>query len=56
MTDRRPVAALVLAPFFVHFEILFKLGYNSRLQKGVHADITAEIQKIKAAEKNKKKE
>ncbi|KAI0751471.1 DUF962-domain-containing protein [Daedaleopsis nitida] len=50
------VGALVLAPFFVHLEILFKLGYNPSLQKSVHTGITEEVARIKAIEKNKKKD
>ncbi|KAI0722156.1 DUF962-domain-containing protein [Cerioporus squamosus] len=47
------LGALVLAPFFVHLEILFKLGYNPSLQKSVHAGITEEINKIKSGEQKK---
>ena len=48
-----PPTALVLAPFFVHLEILFKLGYNPSLQKSIHTSITEEINKLKSAEKKK---
>ena len=48
-----PPTALVLAPFFVHLEILFKLGYNPSLQKSIHTSITEEISKLKSAEKKK---
>ena len=40
--------AVVLAPFFVHLEILFRLGFSPSLQKDVHAGITEEIRKIKS--------
>ena len=48
-----PGTALVLAPFFVHLEILFKFGYNPTLEKGVHQGITEEIARIKALEAKK---
>ncbi|KAM5534860.1 hypothetical protein V8D89_011415 [Ganoderma adspersum] len=47
------LGALVLAPFFVHLEILFKFGYNPPLQKSVHQGITEEIARIKAVEGKK---
>ncbi|TFK92993.1 DUF962-domain-containing protein [Polyporus arcularius HHB13444] len=47
------LGALVLAPFFVHLEILFKLGYNPSLQRSVHASITEEIKKIKSGGQKK---
>ncbi|RPD66665.1 DUF962-domain-containing protein [Lentinus tigrinus ALCF2SS1-7] len=47
------VGALVLAPFFVHIEILFKLGYNPSLQKSIHASITEEISKLKSTKEKK---
>lgn len=43
----------MLAPFFVHLEILFKFGYNPPLQKSVHQGITEEIARIKAVEGKK---
>ncbi|KAH9927108.1 DUF962-domain-containing protein [Epithele typhae] len=42
------LGALVLAPLFVHLEVLFRLGYNKPLQKEIHASITEEIRKIKS--------
>ena len=45
--------AVVLAPFFVHLEILFRLGFSPSLQKDVHAGITEEIRKIKSAQGKK---
>ncbi|TBU44791.1 DUF962-domain-containing protein [Dichomitus squalens] len=48
------LGALVLAPFFVHLELLFKFfGYNPSLQKSVHQGITEEIARIKAVEGKK---
>ena len=47
--------ALVLAPFFVHLEILFKLGYKPALRDSIHQGVKAEIAKIKAAEADGKK-
>ena len=49
-----PRTALVLAPLFVHLEILFKLGYNPTLQKSIHLSITEELKKLTA--KSTKKE
>ena len=48
-----PPTALVLAPFFVHLEILFRLGFNPALRQDVHSGITEEIQKIKSAKAKK---
>ena len=50
---RPPFTAVVLAPFFVHLEILFRLGAFPDLQKDVHASITEEIQRIKATKGKK---
>lgn len=41
------VQALVLAPFFVFMEILFRLGYRPQLQKRVNLAVEKEIQKFK---------
>jgi 2-hydroxy fatty acid dioxygenase len=41
--------ALVLAPFFVFMEALFKMGYRPELQKRVNAEVEKEIKKVKAA-------
>lgn len=40
------VQALVLAPFFVFMEILFRLGYRPELQKRVNIAVQKEIQKF----------
>lgn len=47
--------ALVLAPFFVHVELLFRLGYRPEFQKALHNDIGQEIARIKKAEGDKKR-
>ncbi|CAL1701626.1 unnamed protein product [Somion occarium] len=49
------VGALVLAPFFVHVELLFRLGYRPEFQKALHNDIGQEIARIKKAEGDKKR-
>jgi uncharacterized membrane protein YGL010W len=40
--------ALVLAPFFVFMELLFKFGYRPELQKRVNDAVVKEIKKFKA--------
>ncbi|EPE27121.1 hypothetical protein GLAREA_03035 [Glarea lozoyensis ATCC 20868] len=40
--------ALVLAPFFVFMEVLFKFGYRPELQKRVNDAVEKEIKKVKA--------
>ncbi|OSC98714.1 DUF962-domain-containing protein [Trametes coccinea BRFM310] len=49
------LGALVLAPFFVHLEILFLLGYKPSLRDGIEQGVQAELAKIKAAEAASKK-
>jgi len=44
--------AVVLAPFFVFMEILFKFGYRPELQKRVNEGVEKEIKKFKAAKPN----
>jgi uncharacterized membrane protein YGL010W len=39
--------AFVLAPFFVHLELLFMLGYRPSLHKQLQDDVAIEIAKIK---------
>ncbi|TVY59554.1 putative endoplasmic reticulum membrane protein [Lachnellula suecica] len=46
------VQALVLAPFFVFMEMLFKFGYRPELQKRVNASVEKEIRKFKAEKPN----
>ncbi|KAJ7117309.1 hypothetical protein C8R43DRAFT_1091130 [Mycena crocata] len=43
------VGAVVLAPFFVHLEILFKLGYRPQMHKELNNEIGKEITKIRKA-------
>jgi len=44
--------ALVLAPFFVFMEFLFKLGYRPELQKRVNEAVEKEIKKFKSDKEN----
>jgi uncharacterized membrane protein YGL010W len=46
------VQALVLAPFFVFMEILFKFGYRPELQKRVNDAVEKETKKVKAEKKS----
>ncbi|CCM03393.1 uncharacterized protein FIBRA_05523 [Fibroporia radiculosa] len=45
------LGAVVLAPFFVHLEILFALGYKPQLHKELKNSIGVEILKIQRAKK-----
>jgi uncharacterized membrane protein YGL010W len=45
--------ALFLAPLFVWYEILFKLGFYKKLQQEVHEAIDLEVAKIKARDLKK---
>ncbi|TFK56145.1 DUF962-domain-containing protein, partial [Heliocybe sulcata] len=45
------LGAVVLAPFFVHLEYLFKLGYRPELQKKLDQQVEAELARIKGQEK-----
>lgn len=47
--------AIVLAPFFVHLEILFQLGYRPDFHKQLNNDIGVEIARIKKIEGDKKR-
>ncbi|KAI0637901.1 hypothetical protein C8Q77DRAFT_1047256 [Trametes polyzona] len=49
------LGALVLAPFFVHLEILFKLGYKPELRDSIHQSVKQEIAQIKSTEAQSKK-
>jgi uncharacterized membrane protein YGL010W len=49
-------AAVVLAPFFVHLEVLFKLGYRPEMHKRINNEIGKEIFKIRKADKGRTKE
>jgi 2-hydroxy fatty acid dioxygenase len=48
-------SAVVLAPFFVHLEILFMLGYRPEMHKRLKNEIGKEILKIKKSEGEKKR-
>lgn len=49
------LAAVVLAPFFVHLEILFGLGYRPEMHKRINNEIGKEITKIRRAQGDKKR-
>jgi len=49
------VGALVLAPFFVHMEILFKLGYKPATYRQLQNDVGVEIAKFRKIEGDKKR-
>jgi uncharacterized membrane protein YGL010W len=49
------LVALVLAPFFVHLENLFWLGWNPQLHKDVQNDIGVEVTRIRRAAGDKKR-
>jgi uncharacterized membrane protein YGL010W len=48
-------AALVLAPFFVHLEVLFAFGYRKTFHKALNNDISKEIANVRKAEAEKKR-
>ncbi|KAI0773399.1 hypothetical protein BC629DRAFT_1528218 [Irpex lacteus] len=49
------VGALVLAPFFVHLEILFALGYRPQLHHDIKNSVGVEIARIRKIEGDKKR-
>jgi hypothetical protein len=49
------ILALVLAPFFVHMEILFKLGYRPAMFRQLQNDVGVEIAKFRKIEGDKKR-
>jgi uncharacterized membrane protein YGL010W len=49
------VGALVLAPFFVHIEILFKLGYRPAMHRQLQSDVGVEIAKFKKGKGDEKR-
>ncbi|PSR73441.1 hypothetical protein PHLCEN_2v10733 [Hermanssonia centrifuga] len=49
------LGAVVLAPFFVHLELLFGLGYRPDLHHDVQNGVGMEIAKIRKAEGDKKR-
>ncbi|KAN0127009.1 Protein of unknown function (DUF962) domain containing protein [Russula decolorans] len=50
-----PVNALILAPFFVHLEVLFKLGYKPAMFRQLQNDVGVEIAKLRKMEGDKKR-
>lgn len=48
-------AAVVLAPFFVHLEVLFMLGYWPELHKQLTNDVGKELARIRKIEGDKKR-
>jgi len=49
------IGAVVLAPFFVHLELLFLLGYKPELNKQIQNGVGKEIARIKKIEGDKKR-
>ncbi|KAF8224807.1 DUF962-domain-containing protein [Tricholoma matsutake] len=49
------IGAVVLAPFFVHLEVLFGLGYSPVMHKRINNKIGKEITRIRIAESDKKR-
>ncbi|RXW21169.1 hypothetical protein EST38_g4669 [Candolleomyces aberdarensis] len=49
------IGALVLAPFFVHLEILFKFGYRPDMHKRINNDIGKEITRIRKEEGDRRR-
>ncbi|KAH7931280.1 DUF962-domain-containing protein [Leucogyrophana mollusca] len=49
------LGAFVLAPFFVHLELLFKVGYRPELHKQLQNDIGKEILKIRREQGDKRR-
>ncbi|KAF8974663.1 hypothetical protein BDZ97DRAFT_1774772 [Flammula alnicola] len=49
------IGAVVLAPFFVHLEILFSLGYRPEMHKRLNNAVGTEIARIRKAEGDKRR-
>ncbi|KAF9468884.1 hypothetical protein BDZ94DRAFT_1244830 [Collybia nuda] len=49
------LGAVVLAPFFVHLEILFGLGYRPEMHKRINNEIGKEIARIRKAQGDEKR-
>ncbi|KAG5637627.1 hypothetical protein H0H81_003908 [Sphagnurus paluster] len=49
------IGATVLAPFFVHLEIMFMLGYKPEMHKRLVNDVGKEIAKIRKAQGDKRR-
>jgi 2-hydroxy fatty acid dioxygenase len=54
-TNFQSLLAIVLAPFFVHLEIIFKLGYRPAMYRQLKNDVGVEIAKFKKIEGDKKR-
>ncbi|KIP05949.1 hypothetical protein PHLGIDRAFT_128552 [Phlebiopsis gigantea 11061_1 CR5-6] len=39
-------SAVVMAPYFIHIDNMFRLGYNSKLKQAVQDDIKLELEKL----------
>ncbi|GJJ16265.1 hypothetical protein Clacol_010561 [Clathrus columnatus] len=50
------VGALLLAPFFVHFELLFALGYKPQLHKEITNGVGVEISKFRRETAERKRQ
>ncbi len=51
-----PPLAVVLAPFFVHLEVLYKLGYKPELHKRISNEIGKEVTRIRKADGARKRQ
>ncbi|KAN0097276.1 Protein of unknown function (DUF962) domain containing protein [Tylopilus felleus] len=49
------LGAFVLAPFFVHLELLFKLGYRPELHKQLKNDVGKEIARLRREQAEKRR-
>jgi uncharacterized membrane protein YGL010W len=49
------VGALVLAPFFVHLEMLFKLGYRPAMYRQLQNDVGVEVAKFRKGKGDEKR-
>ncbi|QRW01784.1 endoplasmic reticulum membrane protein [Ceratobasidium sp. AG-Ba] len=49
------VGAIVLAPFFVHLELLFAIGYNPSLHKRIQNEVGKQITQFRRQEADKKR-
>jgi 2-hydroxy fatty acid dioxygenase len=49
------IVAFVLAPFFVHLELLFKTGYRKDFSKEMHNAIGVEVAQFRKQQGDKKR-
>lgn len=49
------MSAVVLAPFFVHLELLFKIGYKPVMHKRLNNEIGKEVTRVRRAEASKRR-